>query len=495
MEVRVYPNSGPSTQRLGIVDAITEGAVPLRLSSLELRSKRVIRPVYRAIDHEMAAPQHEFIMCSGSIRQREPPKFTGTDDHDAEDWLSSYERVSAHNRWDDPTKRLNVGFYMDKLAETWFRNNEATLPTWSDFKERFIAVFGRPAVRKLRAEQRLRGRAQLANETYTSYIEDVVDLCRRVNPDMAEPEKVKHVLKGIEDDAFQMLLSKDPQSIGDVVKLCLSFDELRKQRLSTRQRSSSDDEPHRPSLSALAISSDLAPLLPHIEQFVREEVARQLNLQTLASAPVSRLPATVRRVIEDRVAEALPSDRQPTSSAPHLTPPVTANLDSPMAVPATAPVNTPIFSPMAAPVPSAMAAPLAPPVAGPYTYAAVCAQPPPATFQPFQYTTSQRVLSYPRAAPQATNPWRTSDNRPICFACGVPGHVARLCRRRPPPTSDVFRVPAFERQQQSTFVSSGSTPTAYSSDGSPYSGRRSISPRRRSISPMRPRVNSAAEGN
>ncbi|KAH8035831.1 hypothetical protein HPB51_009827 [Rhipicephalus microplus] len=28
------------------------------------------------------------------------------------------------------------------------------------------------------------------------------------------------------------------------------------------------------------------------------------------------------------------------------------------------------------------------------------------------------------------NPWRTQDNRPICFACGIAGHVARFCRRR-----------------------------------------------------------------
>ncbi|XP_077532421.1 uncharacterized protein LOC144144791 [Haemaphysalis longicornis] len=241
----------------------------------------------------MAPPQHEPIMCSGSLPRRDPAKFSGADDHDAEDWLSSFERVSAYNRWDDPTKRANVGYSLTQIAERWFLNNDADMTTWSAFKTRFLEVFGRPAVRKLKAEQSLRGRVQLPDETYTSYIEDVVDLCRRVNPAMPESEKIKHVLKGIEDGAFQMLLSKDPQSVADIIKWCLSYDELRKQRISTRQ-CFPNDEPHRASLSALAVSSDLAPLLPHIEQFVREEVARQLNLQPLASTPSCPLPTTPR---------------------------------------------------------------------------------------------------------------------------------------------------------------------------------------------------------
>lgn len=75
-------------------------------------------------------------------------------------------------------------------------------------------------MRKLRAEQRLRTRAQKTGETFTSYIEDVLDLCKRIEPSMAEADKIKHVMKGIDDDAFQMLLARDPRSVADVVNLC-----------------------------------------------------------------------------------------------------------------------------------------------------------------------------------------------------------------------------------------------------------------------------------
>lgn len=160
----------------------------------------------------MTSPQPAAVICSGSLRQRDPPSFTGSDDIDAEDWLSTYERVSTHNRWDDVAKLNNVPFSLDKLAESWFHNNEPKMQTWSAFKTRFLAVFGRPALRKLKAEQRLRVRAQQDNESYTSYIEDIVDLCKQVDPAMPESEKIRHVLKGIEEFAFQMLLNKNPQT-------------------------------------------------------------------------------------------------------------------------------------------------------------------------------------------------------------------------------------------------------------------------------------------
>lgn len=131
-------------------------------------------------------------------------------------------------------KIINVGSYFTVLAETWLNNNRSTFTTWPDFKPEFTNVFGIPAVPKLQAEMRLREQAQQAGETFTNYIADVVHLCRRANPAMTENNKIKHILKGIEDDAFQMLLSKNPQAISDVVNWCQSYDELRKQRIFTR---------------------------------------------------------------------------------------------------------------------------------------------------------------------------------------------------------------------------------------------------------------------
>lgn len=57
-------------------------------------------------------------------------------------------------------------------------------------------TFGTSAARSEDAKKKLDVRVQLPGETYTSYIEDVLALCRRVNASMTEDERVGHIFKG-----------------------------------------------------------------------------------------------------------------------------------------------------------------------------------------------------------------------------------------------------------------------------------------------------------
>ncbi|KAK8757326.1 hypothetical protein V5799_005042 [Amblyomma americanum] len=259
---------------------------------------------------QTTSPLPSAVFCSGAARQHDQAIFSDTDETDVEDWLASYERVSAYNKWDGTVKLTNVIFYLSDVANLWFRNHEADILSWAALKTSLTEVFGRPAARKLCAEQRLRSWAQHTGENLNSYIEDVVDLCKRVNPSMSDTNKIKHIMKGIEDDAFQMLVTKDPQTVSGVIGYCQSFDELRKQCLSTR-RAGLQEAP----LCSLALPGDGAldqqSLLQSIQQFVREEVAHQLYLSTCPPTPVPSLTPNLQRVIEEQVAEILPPPPQP----------------------------------------------------------------------------------------------------------------------------------------------------------------------------------------
>lgn len=105
------------------------------------------------VSDDMPPTPQQPIVCSGTLRQRDPPFFSTTDDHDAEDWLSTFQRVSIYNKCDDTMKLNNFGSYFTVLAETWFNNNGSTLTIWSYLKAEFTKVFGIPAVRKLQAEK------------------------------------------------------------------------------------------------------------------------------------------------------------------------------------------------------------------------------------------------------------------------------------------------------------------------------------------------------
>ncbi|KAK8767296.1 hypothetical protein V5799_005925 [Amblyomma americanum] len=63
--------------------------------------------------------------------------FAGRRDEDVDDWLDTYERCSAYNRWDDALKYLNVSFCLIEVARNWFINRDPRTTNWSTFKQQF----------------------------------------------------------------------------------------------------------------------------------------------------------------------------------------------------------------------------------------------------------------------------------------------------------------------------------------------------------------------
>lgn len=62
-------------------------------------------------------------------------------------------------------------------------------------------------------------------EIYTSYIEDVLALCRRVDKDIQESDRVRHNLKGIGEFAFNALVLPNLYTVSDVISTCQRLDE------------------------------------------------------------------------------------------------------------------------------------------------------------------------------------------------------------------------------------------------------------------------------
>ena len=435
---------------------------------LELRSRTL--PTTMPQDAAQQTSPSTTTTCPGVPRIRDPPIFTGADGTDVEDWLAMYERVSVPNKWDEAGKLSNLVFYLAGVAGLWYNNHTTEFPTWSAFKTAIIDVFGRPAVRKLQAEQRLRERAQQTGESFTSYIEDVLDLCKKADAAMPESDKIRHVLKGIDDDAFTMLLAKNPRTVAEVITLCQSYEELRRQRLLTRRPPSRDAD-----LAGLSAISDQSALLAEIKSFVREEIARQFSLLAFphpqhVEQPSTTLLAPLRRAIQQEIAEVMPEYHQPPPApAPLSYAQVVAR--SPQAIPVAAPLT----------YAEAVARPQAFEARGPAAFADAIPRPPMQPIMQSYQQTPRPPRSAPWMGPTPANRWRTSDNRPICFACGCAGHVARYCNRVQPP-----RVASAIPSQSSRPYYDSPPPMSPSSRPAP-STHRSPSPRRRSLSPMRPR--------
>lgn len=376
------------------------------------------------------------------LRQRDPPSFSGTDSADIHDWLSTYDRVSRYNKWDDPTKLNNVVFYLTDLAKTWFLNHEADFLSWETFSTRIAELFGRPAYRKADAEFKLAQRVQGHDETYTSYIEDIICLCNKVKPDMSDTEKIKHILKGVREDAFQLLVVKAPNTITDVVSFCQSLQDARNTRISSLSASPTATNAGIPQLA------DLDSLRSVIREIIRDELLRA-GLSTPVSAPfpasVSPVPPTLQALVREEISHTLDS----TSCTPSR--PTYADVVRQHLVPS--PIQ-----------PERMSLDVVAPVT------------------PF--------CTNPRSARPATPAPRQAEHR-SCFYCGIPGHIARFCRKRRRDLQASYAVPsAFPSgfSWQPTHCFQPAAPDNWSPERSlqrPYTSRNPSPPQRRSPSPYR----------
>lgn len=274
-------------------------------------------------------------------------------------------------------------------------------------------------------------------------------------------------------------IAKDLRTVADIIAHCQSYEELRRQRALTRPGSSGQDE----SLSSLTAAEGDTTLMRQLQQFVREEVARQVSLLTLspgATTPAAAPGLSARHGVPQQPAEATPAFPSMGRDPPTVPPTLPA-------------LRHMIKEQVAEALPPTL-------YYAPLTYAEVAgrpAQPAGTSFPAMPPPPPPRHTI--RRNPQMQNPWRTADNRPICYSCGLPGHVARYCRRRMSPINDETGIPAFGSPHGSSQlgpgVSSRSRFSAADLNRRDPDSRRSPSPRRRSLSPMRRRLNPTEEEN
>ncbi|UYV71900.1 hypothetical protein LAZ67_9000991, partial [Cordylochernes scorpioides] len=202
---------------------------------------------------------------------RNPSIFTGERNQNPEKWLKEFHRVARYNCWDDSMCLANVYFFLQGTAHRWYENVEEKINSWDIFVKMFSQNFGHHVTQKDQLAENLKTRAQGKEETSDSYIQDVLHLCREVNPAMMENEIVAHLTKGISEEIYQSIIILD----------IAIFDRL-------------------PNVAAID-SANSESMEDLIRRIVREEVHRALNPESTTPEP-SSLKEIIREEIEKNVA-------------------------------------------------------------------------------------------------------------------------------------------------------------------------------------------------
>jgi len=143
--------------------------------------------------------------------------FYGRRGEDGRRWLSLYERFAACYGWDHSFKLAYVAFYLKDMAATWFDNNEPQFGNWENFVALFKKVYADDGKIAQNADEQLRTRAQRPGETCQDYVQEILKLCREKDAAMPEPDKVAHVLKGIAENVYYLLLLKSFKKIDEIL--------------------------------------------------------------------------------------------------------------------------------------------------------------------------------------------------------------------------------------------------------------------------------------
>ena len=125
------------------------------------------------------------------------PNFSGHPSEDAEHFLKSIKNITKANGESDNYETLEI--IRGKLVHSagiWFDNNEYNFKSWSDFETAFRNRYFSTTMLHDKFN-RLKQRKPLPDELVTSYIDDVVNLCREVDPNMSEQIIIQHLMSGL----------------------------------------------------------------------------------------------------------------------------------------------------------------------------------------------------------------------------------------------------------------------------------------------------------
>ena len=168
----------------------------------------------------------------------ESRSFTGSTNEDITDWLTEFDRKRNYVQLDN-AQRLSVARGLLKgTAKMWSDTYEESITDWQTFKSKitshFILVTGKD---QFALEQQLYSRKKQINEDAITYYHAMIKLCSKVNPDMDEEKRIKHLTEGLGADAQLHIEQMRPKTADDLLQYLIKFEQL--QIKKTKERNGS----------------------------------------------------------------------------------------------------------------------------------------------------------------------------------------------------------------------------------------------------------------
>lgn len=154
---------------------------------------------------------------------RDPGNFFGTHHQGVDEWLQLHKLVGEKDTWDQTMMMENLILFFERTAKAWFNNNVGELTSREVCKTMLRKLFGISAVCKQATKKHfVRMSGHSSTGAYLAYTQDVLTICRKIHTTMTGADKVAHVLKGIANDLYLLVL-EGCSSVQDLIKECRCY--------------------------------------------------------------------------------------------------------------------------------------------------------------------------------------------------------------------------------------------------------------------------------
>jgi len=140
--------------------------------------------------------------------------FTGADEQDPMTWIQTVDEFFDATKTDKNDRRLYLPMFFGADVKKWYRSEEHS-SHYDEFKKQFINAFT-SSVYKLKISTKLMNRRQGNDESTQSYYFDILTLCARFNPHMAEDEKILYLQRGLKPSIQQYVIMSAPTKCKDL---------------------------------------------------------------------------------------------------------------------------------------------------------------------------------------------------------------------------------------------------------------------------------------
>ena len=163
--------------------------------------------------------------------------FTGLPDEDVDDWLTEFDKRCEDVQLEGE-ERLSVARDLLKgTAKLWNETYEKTINDWPTFKRKITAHFMLVSgIDQFTLGQKLYNRQQQPNEDGMSYFHNTVRLCSKVNPNMDENTRVKHLIKGLSTETKMYMEVTKPQNTDDFLQALVKLEQLLAEKVASETK-------------------------------------------------------------------------------------------------------------------------------------------------------------------------------------------------------------------------------------------------------------------